>query len=93
MAEADSFHWVRDEAHFTQLLDRGFTEGEPPLLLAVKIDDKPAPIRTPDLRPHHAEFHVLNRTGIVMMGRRGIDGRGAFDLTGCGIDAPAKLQR
>jgi hypothetical protein len=36
-------HWVRDEAHFMQLLDRRFSEGGP-LLLGVKIDDKPGPI-------------------------------------------------
>ena len=38
--------WVRDEAHFEQLLDRRFDEGGP-VLLAVKIDDKPGPIQTP----------------------------------------------
>jgi hypothetical protein len=37
---------VRDEAHFMQLPDRRFTEGGP-LLLGVKIDDKPGPIQTP----------------------------------------------
>jgi hypothetical protein len=33
-------HWVRDEGHFTQLLDRRFTEGGP-LLPGVRIDDSP----------------------------------------------------
>jgi thiamine pyrophosphate-dependent acetolactate synthase large subunit-like protein len=32
--------WVRDEAHFETLIDRRFEEGGP-VLLAVKIDDKP----------------------------------------------------
>jgi thiamine pyrophosphate-dependent acetolactate synthase large subunit-like protein len=39
-------HWVRDERHFDELLDRCFENGGP-LLLAVKIDDKPGPIQTP----------------------------------------------
>ena len=39
-------HWVRDEAHFEQLMDRRFEDGGP-LLFAVKIDDKPGPIQTP----------------------------------------------
>ena len=39
-------HWVRDEAHFDQLMDRRFEDGGP-LLFAVKIDDKPGPIQTP----------------------------------------------
>ncbi len=39
-------HWVRDEAHFDQLLDRRFEDGGP-LLLGVKIDDKAGPIQTP----------------------------------------------
>ena len=39
-------HWVRDEAHFEQLMDRRFENGGP-LLFAVKIDDKPGPIQTP----------------------------------------------
>jgi len=39
-------HWVRDEAHFDQLLDRRFEDGGP-LLLGVKIDDKPGPVQTP----------------------------------------------
>jgi hypothetical protein len=38
-------HWVRDEAHFMQLLDRRFTEGGP-LLPGVRIDDKPGPMQT-----------------------------------------------
>ena len=33
-------HWVRDEAHFDRLIDRRFDDGGP-VLLAVKIDDKP----------------------------------------------------
>jgi hypothetical protein len=39
-------HWVRDAAHFDQMLDRRFTDGGP-MLLAVKIDDNPGPIQTP----------------------------------------------
>ena len=39
-------HWVRDEAHFDQLLDRRFEDGGP-LLLGVKIDDKAGPVQTP----------------------------------------------
>jgi thiamine pyrophosphate-dependent acetolactate synthase large subunit-like protein len=39
-------HWVRDEEHFDELLDRRFDEGGP-VLLAVKIDDKPGSIQTP----------------------------------------------
>lgn len=39
-------HWVRDEEHFEQLLDRRFDEGGP-VLLAVKIDDKPGLVQTP----------------------------------------------
>jgi thiamine pyrophosphate-dependent acetolactate synthase large subunit-like protein len=38
--------WVRDEAHFDQLLDRRFEEGGP-MLMAVKIDDKAGPVQTP----------------------------------------------
>lgn len=39
-------HWVRDEDHFEKLMDRRFDEGGP-MLLAVKIDDKPGPVQTP----------------------------------------------
>ncbi len=39
-------HWVRDEEHFEQLLDRRFDEGGP-VLLAVKIDDRPGLVQTP----------------------------------------------
>ena len=45
-AEISNSHWVRDEAHFEQLIDRRFEDGGP-LLFAVKIDDKPGPIQTP----------------------------------------------
>lgn len=38
--------WVRDEAHFDQLLDRRFEQGGP-MLMAVKIDDKAGPVQTP----------------------------------------------
>jgi thiamine pyrophosphate-dependent acetolactate synthase large subunit-like protein len=38
--------WVRDEAHFEKLLDRGFKDGGP-YLLAVKIDDTPGQAQTP----------------------------------------------
>jgi thiamine pyrophosphate-dependent acetolactate synthase large subunit-like protein len=33
-------HWVRDEKHFDELLDRRFETGGP-IFLAAKIDDKP----------------------------------------------------
>jgi thiamine pyrophosphate-dependent acetolactate synthase large subunit-like protein len=39
-------HWVQDEDHFEKLMDRRFEDGGP-VLLAVKIDDKPGPIQTP----------------------------------------------
>ena len=39
-------HWVRDEADFDRLLDRRFENGGP-LLLGVKVDDKPGPVQTP----------------------------------------------
>jgi thiamine pyrophosphate-dependent acetolactate synthase large subunit-like protein len=39
-------HWVRDEAHFDELLNRRFETGGP-LFLAVKIDDKPGAGSTP----------------------------------------------
>jgi thiamine pyrophosphate-dependent acetolactate synthase large subunit-like protein len=39
-------HWVRDEAHFEQLLARRFEEGGP-VLLAAKIDDQPGTGQTP----------------------------------------------
>ena len=39
-------HWVRDEAHFEQLIDRRLDEGGP-LFLAAKIDDKPGAAQPP----------------------------------------------
>jgi thiamine pyrophosphate-dependent acetolactate synthase large subunit-like protein len=39
-------HWVRDEAHFESLIDRRFEDGGP-LLLAVKINDKPGAAQPP----------------------------------------------
>jgi thiamine pyrophosphate-dependent acetolactate synthase large subunit-like protein len=39
-------HWVRDEAHFEQLLARRFEAGGP-VLLAAKIDDQPGTGQTP----------------------------------------------
>jgi len=39
-------HWVRDEAHFDELIARKFDEGGP-VLLAAKIDDKPGTAQTP----------------------------------------------
>jgi thiamine pyrophosphate-dependent acetolactate synthase large subunit-like protein len=38
--------WVRDEAHFEELLGRGFDAGGP-VLLAAKIDDRPGDIQPP----------------------------------------------
>ena len=38
--------WVRDEAHFEELIGRGFERGGP-VLLAAKIDDKPGDIQPP----------------------------------------------
>src|SRR5580693_10596336 len=38
--------WVRDEAHFEELIGRGFGDGGP-VLLAAKIDDKPGEIQPP----------------------------------------------
>ncbi|HWF97354.1 MAG TPA: thiamine pyrophosphate-dependent enzyme [Xanthobacteraceae bacterium] len=38
--------WVRDEAHFEELLGRGFDAGGP-VLLAAKLDDKPGDIQPP----------------------------------------------
>jgi thiamine pyrophosphate-dependent acetolactate synthase large subunit-like protein len=38
--------WVRDEAHFEELLGRGFAQGGP-IVLAAKIDDKPGEIQPP----------------------------------------------
>jgi hypothetical protein len=43
MAASD---WVRDEAHFEQLIDRRFEEGGP-VLIAAKIDDQPGTAQTP----------------------------------------------
>jgi thiamine pyrophosphate-dependent acetolactate synthase large subunit-like protein len=42
---ASSF-WIRDQAHFDELINRGFTHGGP-VLLAVKIDDKPGTVQPP----------------------------------------------
>jgi thiamine pyrophosphate-dependent acetolactate synthase large subunit-like protein len=39
-------HWVQDEAHFEKMFDRRLDEGGP-VLLAVKIDDKPGVGQTP----------------------------------------------
>lgn len=39
-------HWVRDEAHFETLIDRRFDEGGP-VLLAVKINDRPGATQPP----------------------------------------------
>src|SRR5207237_7275282 len=39
-------HWVRDQKHFDELIDRRFDEGGP-VLLAVKIDDKPGAAQAP----------------------------------------------
>ena len=39
-------HWVRDEAHFETLIDRRFDEGGP-VLMAVKINDKPGAAQPP----------------------------------------------
>jgi thiamine pyrophosphate-dependent acetolactate synthase large subunit-like protein len=41
-----SAHWVRDEAHFDQLMDRRFEDGGP-VFLAVRIDDKPGAAQPP----------------------------------------------
>lgn len=41
-----SSEWVRDADHFEQLIDRRFDDGGP-VLLAVKIDDRPGQGRTP----------------------------------------------
>ena len=41
-----SSEWVRNEAHFEELIGRGFTQGGP-TLLAAKIDDKPGEIQPP----------------------------------------------
>src|ERR1700704_2384909 len=38
--------WVRDEAHFEELIARGFEQGGP-TLVAAKIDDKPGEIQPP----------------------------------------------
>jgi thiamine pyrophosphate-dependent acetolactate synthase large subunit-like protein len=46
-----SCEWVRDAAHFDQLIDRRFTDGGP-MLMAAKIDDQPGkgpPLRDPVL--------------------------------------------
>jgi thiamine pyrophosphate-dependent acetolactate synthase large subunit-like protein len=39
-------HWVRDDKHFDELISRRFEDGGP-VLLAVKIDDKPGAAQTP----------------------------------------------
>jgi thiamine pyrophosphate-dependent acetolactate synthase large subunit-like protein len=38
--------WIRDAAHFDELIDRRFDQGGP-LLLAARIDDQPSPVQTP----------------------------------------------
>jgi hypothetical protein len=38
-------HWVRDGSHFDELISRPFDNGGP-VLLAVKIDDKPGAAQT-----------------------------------------------
>jgi thiamine pyrophosphate-dependent acetolactate synthase large subunit-like protein len=38
--------WIQDEAHFEELISRGFEQGGP-VLLAAKIDDKPGVIQPP----------------------------------------------
>jgi hypothetical protein len=48
---------------------------------------------TPDFGPFCAEFCAWNRTDIAMMQAARHQMPRAFDLTGGGIDAPAKLQR
>lgn len=45
-AGIEASHWVRDEAHFETLIDRRFEEGGP-VLLAVKINDKPGATQPP----------------------------------------------
>jgi thiamine pyrophosphate-dependent acetolactate synthase large subunit-like protein len=39
-------HWVRDQKHFDELIDRRFDDGGP-VLLAAKIDDKPGAAQPP----------------------------------------------
>jgi thiamine pyrophosphate-dependent acetolactate synthase large subunit-like protein len=39
-------HWVRDQKHFDELINRRFEDGGP-VLLAVKIDDKPGAAQPP----------------------------------------------
>jgi thiamine pyrophosphate-dependent acetolactate synthase large subunit-like protein len=39
-------HWVREDKHFDELIARRFDDGGP-VLLAVKIDDKPGAAQTP----------------------------------------------
>src|SRR5580698_698058 len=38
--------WIRDQAHFDELVGRGFAHGGP-VLLAAKIDDKPGEVQPP----------------------------------------------
>jgi thiamine pyrophosphate-dependent acetolactate synthase large subunit-like protein len=38
--------WIRDEAHFDELIARGFRDGGP-VLLAAKIDDQPGTVQPP----------------------------------------------
>jgi thiamine pyrophosphate-dependent acetolactate synthase large subunit-like protein len=38
--------WIRDEAHFDQIIDRGFRDGGP-VLLAAQIDDQPGTVQPP----------------------------------------------
>jgi thiamine pyrophosphate-dependent acetolactate synthase large subunit-like protein len=53
-AGIDDSQWVRDEAHFEQLIDRRFDQGGP-ILIAAKIDDQPGmgqTVRDPSLIRH-----------------------------------------
>jgi thiamine pyrophosphate-dependent acetolactate synthase large subunit-like protein len=60
--------WVRDEAHFDELVRRGFCDGGP-VLLAVKIDDQPGtgqPPRDPALvRNRFMKGLGIERAGIL----------------------------
>jgi len=63
-----SSYWVRDEAHFESLIDRRFDEGGP-VLLGVKINDKPGatqPPRDPALvRSHFMKGLGTGRGGVL----------------------------
>jgi len=45
-AGIDNSHWVRDQAHFDELIARRFDDGGP-VLWATKIDDQPGVAQTP----------------------------------------------